>query len=475
MRERETQDYIIRNDLDLLEAQKKLLELEELERRYRDTHKIEFFQPLYYQQKVIDYIKQGKKRVLLQGGNRIGKTTILAVLAYSLGMGYLPWTGEKFIYNGRPIRMRFVGVDWEHHIKETIEPKFKEWFIAGTYKTKKNNVGAEYLWTFRNGSQLEIMTHIQDTKQHEGWSGDVVFFDEPPPRDKYLANLRGLIDRGGIAIMAFTAVYETWVLDEIVLANDPAIGCVTEIPIYENKYLKREDIEVFARALNEEEKVARINGGWLQLAGKVYKEFNPDIHIIEPFRVRQDYPVVAMIDIHLSKPQAVGFYAVDEHNRVYVIDEIWANASPEELADMIAYKKRENGWRLERAFIDPLSKGDNKYLKNRKVVRDSFAVISDHLRPYGIRLDVASKDIASGIRAVKSALTGPNKMPTLFFFKNCERHLYEIQRYVYNGDGMPKKENDDMMENLYRFFLAGVSYVHPSVWEKPLTYVKPAI
>lgn len=463
-----------------LELRKKLLQIKKqkeryllLERQYKESNKIEFFKPLEHQQLVLDKLADGKKVVLLQGANRIGKSVIGAVVTGAFGLGYYPWIEGKPAtpFGKKPLKMRILCSDWEHHAGQVIVPKLKEWLPAGSYETKKNNVGIDAFWTFKEThSTIELMTHIQDTKIHEGWSGHFVWADEPPPRDKYIANRRGLIDFGGVMLLTLTAVSESWILDDIVLNEDNTIGCITEIPITANPNLDKEAIESFTKSLTEDEKIARIQGGWLNLVGRVLKDFNADIHVIEPFEIPTDYPVVAMIDLHLSTPQAIGFYAIDKHERIFVIDEVWENISPDEIADEIIRRKKQKAWRIENAFIDPLAKGDNLFMKNRSNVQDSFTIISNKLRPHGILLECASKDKDSGIRNLQTRLVGANKMPSLFFFNNCKRHLWEIQRWTYNEEGKPQKKDDHFMENLYRFTLTGIIYSSPEMWNKKMNF-----
>lgn len=461
-------------ELEILKLKDKLLDLELKEKRYKENNKLEFFEPMEHQARALELLKRGKKTVLLQGANRIGKTTFIAVVLGVSCLGYEPWSGEKSIFGGKPVRCRVVGVDWEHHVKEVLVPKFHEWFPKGRYKTKRNNIGCEYFWQFDTGSTIEIMVHGQNTREHEGWSGNLVVFDEPPPRDKYIANIRGLVDTAGVCVMAFTAVYESWILDEIVRSTNPVVGCITDVPMEANKYLAKQDIDDFASRIDESERRARVHGKWLQLEGLIFKEFSLDKHVIEPFEIPVDYPVRAVIDLHLAEKQAVGFYAVSPHNIIFVIDEIFEHATPEEVADMIKRRKQKY-WRLEKAYIDPLSKGDKNYFKNRGVVRDSFAIISDSLRSAGIMLQVASKDKSSGIRNVKAALKGANGLPVLYFFSNCQRHIWEIQRWVYGEDGMPVDKNDHFCENLYRLTLTDFRYISPLVWSEKLKYSKAVI
>jgi hypothetical protein len=366
-------------------------------------------------------------------------------------------------------------VDWEHHAKEVIVPALKEWLPEGTYETRKNNVGVETYWNFfETQSTIELMTHSQETKIHEGWKGHIVWSDEPLPKDKYTANKRGLIDYSGIFIMTMTALYEPWILDEIVLDPEMNAGLVLEVPMRANPLLREEDIKNFARGLTEEEKSVRIDGGWLQLAGRVLKKFDKDKHIVNDFETPTDWPVIAVIDIHLNKPQAIGFYGCDKFDRIFAVEEIWEHLTPEQIGDEIV-KRKFTYPRLKEAFIDPLAKGDNLFIQNRVNIEDTFTIISKKLAPYGIRLQVASKDKSSGIQNINSRLEGMNGMPGIFFQRKCKRHAWEAIRWIYDKDGVPQKENDHFMENIYRATLTGLHYTAPGLFSAKLDYGKSGV
>jgi hypothetical protein len=68
-----------------------------------------------------------------------------------------------------------VGQDWEKHIKAVLTPELKKWWPKKRrVKTKKNNNGVDYFWEDEaTGSTLEIMSNLQDSDLHEGWSGDL--------------------------------------------------------------------------------------------------------------------------------------------------------------------------------------------------------------------------------------------------------------------------------------------------------------
>lgn len=224
----------------------------------------------------------------------------------------------------------------------------------------------------------------------------------------------------------------------------------------------------FIRDLKDDtERIPRVFGKPKHLMGLILKEFNKDIHIIKAFKIPTDWIVTPFIDIHLNTPQAISFYAVDRHGINYVIDEIWEHLSPDEIADEIIRKKEQNTWYIDTAFIDPLSKGDSAYIRNREGVdvEDSFNIIANKLYQHDIKLIAASKDKKSGILNLTDRLIGVNKRPTLFFFDSLPSaargvygHLYEITHWVYDDDGIPAKKDDHFMENLYRYTLAGIDW-----------------
>jgi hypothetical protein len=216
--------------------------------------------------------------------------------------------------------------------------------------------------------------------------------------------------------------------------------------------------------LSESQKIARVDGGWLNLVGLVWGGFKKDIHIIDPFEIPTDWIVVPLTDYHPSHEIAIGYYAIDPFDRIYVIDETYGHMSPEQVGDDIIRKKTANAWRIRDSFIDPLSKGDMAYVKNRGLdIPDTFSVLKERLWKHGVELHVATKDKSSGIRNVERMLEGPNKTPTLFFFRNLDKiekegHLWEIVRWTYGDDNKPRDENDHFMENLYRMTLTGIAY-----------------
>lgn len=223
--------------------------------------------------------------------------------------------------------------------------------------------------------------------------------------------------------------------------------------IYKLRILK------FIKDIDPDDVPPRVFGQFKSLVGRVLKGFKTEMHVVEPFEVPTDWPVTVMIDFHLSTPQAISYWAVSPQNIHYCVNETWENYSAEKISDDVI-RKTKSGYDIKHVYIDPLSKGDTAYFRNQlgTDIRDTYSIISDKVARHGIELHVASKDKTAGIQNIKTWLSGPNGLPTCYIFDNCIRHLFEIQRWVFDENGKPMKENDHFMENWYRYTLTPCEY-----------------
>jgi len=425
-----------------------------------------------------------------------------------------------------PVDIVITGEDWKTHIGKTIVPTLKKMAPQGWYTTKKNEQGVEYFWEWNNKSTFNIMCYSQEDDLFESFRVQGAWEDEPPPKSKHAALSRGLLLDNGKTLMSLTPLKEAWILDDIVLSGRKDIGIIDGLCITDNEGLVADEKEkLTAMGLNDKQadeyfdrllysdaekklpvadkgrsaeyfvgqiagednpKIARLKilkfikdidpvdvpprifGQFKSLVGRVLKEWDDKIHFIEPFEIPTDYVVTPMIDFHLSKPMAVSYWAVGRNDIHYCIKETWKNMSADEIADEII-RMLKNGWFIQDAFIDPLSKGDTSYMRNMVGTdrTDSFSTIHDKLSIHGITLHVASKDKDSGIKNIQTWLKGVNGLPTCYVFNTCERHRYEVHRWVFDDEGKPSKDSDEhFMENWYRYTLAGVGWRNYQI--KPL-------
>lgn len=404
------------------------------------------------------------------GGLVHHNTTIGAIIAIATMRGRWPWNNLKLTFPHNWARkIRYIGQDWEKHIKSVIVPALKKWWPARIpVKVRKNQHGIEAYWEDEeNGSSLEIMSNKQDVDLHEGWEGDLIVYDEPPKRDIRVANARGLIDRQGRELFCATLLKEAWIDREVIKAKmddgRPDMSIFnTHGEIYDNVGygLTAQGVADYEKKLTDEEKEARLKGIPSYMSGLICKNYKRQRNVIEPFAIPTHWPVDVAIDIHPRKPQALLFIATDERNFRYLFHEIQEHGSGADVGDWIIRFVKRQVLRVNQVICDPLAKGDSN---NENT---TFDKIADKLFPYDIILETATKDKDSGIIEINNHLLGPNKMPSMFVFNTCIHTVDQMESWMYGDDGKPSKENDDFMENLYRLLLLNTEYVPPDSEEE---------
>lgn len=442
---------------------------------FQRSNRLEFFDkppnkgPNPKQAELIEaFLNPLHKTLVFSGANRLGKTCILTILALSVMFGKFLWNKQNLSFlfpHKEPRKVRYVGQDWNEHLKSVVVPELYEWWPkARQVQRHGNGIITDTAWLdVESGSTLELMSNRQDPGIHEGWKGDLIVYDEPPRHEIYIANARGLVDRRGREIFAATLLKEAWIDREIIKKvdaqgnPDQSVSSIVGT-MYDNVGfgLTIEGVEEFKRKLSDEEVQARIYGIPSYMQGLVYPMFNRKEHIVKQFQVPLNWMVDIAIDVHPRERQMVLFLATDERGDRYVCDEIWEYGDGTQVGEMIVRKVLTNAYRVNRCVIDPLSKGD------RNNAETTYQKVWDVLARYDIPLETAVKDRDAGILAVKRHLRGPNNRASLFVMDNCRRTLYEIEGYMWEKDsGRPVDADDHAMENLYRLCLLDTRYVAP--------------
>lgn len=471
---------------------------EEIDRRIREN-KIRYYIPNPKQK--IFHTKENLYRAFF-GGNRSGKTTAGAVeLCWHTTGRYPDWYPYHLRWE-RPVKARLFATDFKKGVNEVVTPALTMWFPQGAIKTRtKNNQGSydKYWVNHISGgmSSFDIMTYEQDVKFAEGWSGDFVWFDEPPPRALWIATRRGLIDYNGRAIFTLTPLREPWLFDEIYDSKDPNIGVVIADmrdnvervnPITGMKEgLKEEAIQNFEMSLTDEEKEVRMHGKFRHLAGLVYKEWSRDAHtkprsIWETGQPPSQWPRMMIIDPHDRLPFAIGWVAVDPTGDVYAYREAWLKDTT--IPNVVRYIKNIETTADERIslrLLDP-NFGNKRYGNTGSTVREEFEQASKDIG-YSMRFGLANDDVAAGHARVHKYLhydkkkpIDINNHPKFYIINDLHEWIYGIEHYLWDEfkgeDRDPKEKVKDkgchfpditryaLLQNLQYNQSVGGSYVH---------------
>lgn len=160
-------------------------------------------------------------------------------------------------------------------------------------------------------------------------------------------------------------------------------------------------------------------GLWVSAEGQVYDNFDPDIHVIEPFDIPKEWTRYRAIDFGYKNPFVCQWWAQDHDGRLYLYREIYMT---------------ERTVKVHSEQIKRLSDGE----KYAYTVADHDAEDRATLYENGIDTVPAIKEISPGIQTVQERLKvqGDGK-PRLFIFKGA---LVEADRSLYReypGDTQP--------------------------------------
>lgn len=485
------------------------LELEKREAEMRRDNGLLFYRP-HAKQELFHTNAHFRYRYA-RTGNRFGKSEMGAAEDVSFALGYRPWlpVGDQYRTSGipqHPTKGLIVTTDWGKSREIFTDHEDDSDGARGIAKGKiYRYIPHDCLGhvTKNHGGYIE---HIQVRHVSGGWSTirfetvqsykqdplglessdyDWVHIDEPIPEKMFGAINRGLVDRAGKVWFTCTPLSEPWIDQaftpdtEAQLTNDisrssSSTRWMMTGTMDDNPYNTKQSIEETLSWYTEDERECRRKGIPTAYSGLVYREFDYNIHVRKDLALPNgdrvpnpppgwkdwetppaDHTIRFAIDYHFRKNDAVLFIATSPTEHCYIFAELWRQMLVEEEVKEI--KRIHGACERRPGLIDPLASTPNKV--NERTALDEYL-------SSGLGVIPATKDPVNGIRAVKAFLKQRDKQGNAMLQINpaCTRTIFEIARgFIWDGDAnKPIKKFDDMMENLYRLVMQGLSYVAPA-------------
>lgn len=377
-----------------------------------------------------------------------GKSICSTAEGIKLSLGIHPYRKIRI-----PNKGRVVANDIKKGLGEVICSLYNQFLPMSEVKRIKKYPGGEISKVeYRNGSAVDFLTYEQDTKAFEGWTGDWAQWDEPMPRDKYIATLRGLMRWKGITWGAMTPLSEPWIYDEIYTCAGPGMDRpdIFNFDITDNPTLSPEEVADFASKLTEDEKEARLHGRFKHLSGLVFKELRPDIHFVEPFDIPKDWTRYCAMDYHSRMPCAMVWIAVDPRGTCYAYDELWIDKTVKEICEVIKVKEGKDIIRAR--FIDSISATPDRITGTSP--QREFARHSLHFRS-------STKNWILGLNACREYLKLDKEgHPGIYFMRQrTDVCIKSMERYQWDEYSNNREGEKEQAKKKFAHFPDAVRYI----------------
>ncbi len=418
----------------------KLLELLKLKDEYTqliEEDPIRFFQPSPGGQ--YDFLTCTDKNVqclYFFAGNKAGKTTGAAILVSENASGLPLWSRDArhlsdLLLSGRtPLRICIFCEDFATH-EETIVPTILSWTprpLLATRPLERGPSGNLIKVLFKSGTVIYLRTYDQGYAKAEGKDYDLVWCDEPPPRDIYTAIFRGLVAKKGTFIIAATLLSETWLYDEL---DQPFVKSF-EATMYDNQWLDAEGRANLEATLSDEERSIRIYGKPTNLSGLIYTSFKDASPYVIPQSDRiwnaykeEPYPVILGIDPHERKPMYCEWGWLTPNNCVVWFDyELIPAGSLSDVFARLASREKEHLTPTRLVVMDP-NRGRAKQIDNRSW-EEEFQE-----RGYDVLLGI--DDLNFGHSELREMLATTS--PQMVWMETCRGKggpIYQMLRYTWD-------------------------------------------
>jgi len=404
-----------------------------------------------------EFHKRPEKVRFLFGGNRSSKTYTVSGEHVAIA---------RKINNGKGIALTnsFKGVGLY------LWPTYKKHIAPGEAKViswiSKQKEIPEIVKFIKSGYWLHFGSYEQGRENLQGTKWDIAHFDEESPEDIYKEVYRGTLDNKGRILGSMTPLKgKTYVYHEIFrkAATSKNIWCGT-MSLLDNPYIPQEEKDAFIEMLSEKDRKARIDGDFVTFKGLVYGDFNPDVHVIDPFPVPSDWPIYRAIDFGAVDPtvslvvafDGTTFYVISEYVKNDCLIEIHAENMHKQHSDIVTTA----GAGLL-PFLDTVADHD-------KQERMQYAFQGIHSEP-------AEKDIWPGIEQVRSFMSVRTDGSTrVKIFRTCEHTIDELGKYsMYPEDKQttakkkrePMDQDNHCMDCLRYVVVRVAGYLHERIPE----------
>ena len=417
-------------------------ELEEEFKRLREKQRVMqecpflFFDPYGDQ---VNFLKSPAKIRLITGGNRTGKSTVGVIETIAHLMGFRPDGNRDHLPSG-PVDILAMVNDRRKSVDKILMKKIQTFCPKDWITHSRNGTdGYPEVLTFSTGSRLYIGSYKQDPATYEGHDWHGVWFDEPPPRPVFVSVRRGCLDHGGRIWFTLTPLACPWIYSELYAKADGHRIGTFHLDLMDNPHISEQEKESFIKDLLPEEVEARIHGKFSHLSGSIFPTFARDKHVIDDFKIPDEWPRFMVMDPHDRRPSYMAWFAVNPQDQIICYKE-WPHdefgkikTAHKSVRDYAAIIRIEEGTeKIYERIIDP-NFGKTPSIMTGTTLIEEYA---NHGLDFYSEIN---NDIQLGHQRIHERLRTDLGEPKLLVMRSCRNMIWAFENYIWNQRDMEKE------------------------------------
>jgi phage terminase large subunit-like protein len=394
--------------------------------------------------KAEEFHKSKAKVRILPGGNQSGKTTTVS---------------QDHVAHARNMPPGCQGIALTNTYKDigkNLWPAYKEWLNPDEWEWGAGNQRTDnptLIFLKKNGYKLYFGSYEQGRQAHQGAKWWYVHFDEEAPEDIYDEVYRGTLAHHAPIGYSYTPLNGiTYTTERLIpLGLDPSQpnfwAPKEPMSLLENPHVSQEEIRLWMESLSDKSIQTRIYGYAVSMEGVVYDEFDPNIHVCNPFPIPASWKLYRCIDFGWEHP-TVSLILASDGFMLYVVDEYYQNHR--HVSDHAA------SFKIQEQLLEIVGGGRPRLLG----ISDHDAQLRAEYLKVGIHTKAARKEpLLGGIEVVRNLLkVRSSGEPRLKVFRGCKHTIREFGLYHYPGKDKkgrmkegekaehPVKEHDHCMD-----------------------------
>lgn len=376
-----------------------LLSLLEKASEYKQSNKLEFWEPIEAQWR---YLNETSKLKGIISGNQCGKTQTLAYEESCHLTGIYPTNWKGMRYN-RPVDTIIASVNKDltrDGIQKAMFGPIGQWGTGYIPKGTINfdnmimeqgvtkGIGICYVKHVSGGwSSLTLKAYKSGREDFQSLTVDRFGFDEEPPWDIFEEAQQRVAVKKGVMTFAFTPLSGGTEL--ITYLMDQPTFKLTRISQDECPWFTKEELDAKYRGMNPHQANARRHGIPAISGGQVF-QYSPEEYTCDSFEIPNYWPRIGGLDIGINHPTAAVAVAIDPDNGcMYVYQEYGTTGeAPTKHAQTLKH------WRI------PFALSHDAYNRSSQTAKTTASLYHDE----GMSVFNAGKDLWGHIGVIRSLI-----------------------------------------------------------------------